>query len=75
MAGDDLLAGKTGGFDQGSKPEPAAVGQQLEAVPHQNPVFSLKRHHVRHGGERHQVQQMVWKVCGQAECRHQRLDR
>ena len=73
VAGDDLLAGEPGGFDQGSEPEPAAVGQQLEAVPHQDPVFSLQRHHVGHGGERHQVQQMEWKVRRQAERRHQCL--
>ena len=74
VPGHDLLAGKPGGFDQGPDPDPAAVGQQLEAVPHQYPVFSLQRHDVGHGGQRHEIEQMERKIGRQPKRGHQGLD-
>jgi hypothetical protein len=42
-------------------------------VLHHDPVFALERHHVRYGGERDQVEQMVGEVYRQVQHRHQRL--
>ena len=48
--------------------------QHLEAVLDQDAIFALQRHHVGHGGERDQVEQMKRQIGRQPQRRHQRLD-
>src|SRR5215213_4515801 len=69
----DLLTRKAGGFNQRPYSYPAAVGQQLESMPHQYPVLPLKRHHVSNGSERHEVEQMEREVGWKTKSRNQRL--
>jgi hypothetical protein len=69
-----LLAGQPARLQQGAEPGPVALGQQPEAVLHQDAVFALERHHVGHGGERDEIEQVVGKVGRQIERGDQRLD-
>ena len=62
-----------GGLDQGAQPRPARLGQHLQAVAHENAVLAHERHDVRHGRERHVVQEVERHVGRQPEGRHQRL--
>ena len=73
VAGADLFACEAAGLDQRAQPGPVALGQELESVPHQDAVLALERHHVGHGGERHQVEQIVGQIHREIERRHQRL--
>ena len=73
VVGLDLLAAEAGGVEQGPDTGPAALVQHLEAVLDQDAVLSLQRHHVGHGGERDQIEQVKRQVGRQSQRRHQRL--
>ena len=70
----DLLAGEPGGLDQGAEPRPAAVGQQLEAVPTRmrfSPCSGTTSATVASA-----TRSSRWngRFAGRPERRHQRLD-
>ena len=73
VPGPDLPAAETAGLDQRPQPRPAALGQQPKTVAHENPVLADQRHHVGHGGECHEVEQVIRKVGREPQRRHQRL--
>ncbi len=48
--------GEGGGIEQRREPRAAAMAHHREALHHEGPVEIAQGHHIRHGGERHEVE-------------------
>ncbi len=56
VSGAQLAPAEPGGGDERAETRPPALRHQPESMSHQDPVLADQRHHVGHGGQRHQIE-------------------